>query len=160
MFNRIYHMLDKRSHTAYFNGLVLPHLDYVDIVWGDQQGFTTRSAKNMVKANVTSAEALTSFCWAPLHARRVVSHKMLWREKSLNISMCSVLQRAKNTFIIPLMVTCPKSAGLERNSVEPKRIVKQLTIAPYCRMSSRDWCQKRFLNLNWNRFYWTILISS
>lgn len=35
-------MLDKRSLKAYFNGLVLPHLDYTDIVWGDQAGLTTR----------------------------------------------------------------------------------------------------------------------
>ena len=30
VFNRIYHMLDEKSLTAYFNGLVLPHLDYAD----------------------------------------------------------------------------------------------------------------------------------
>ena len=35
VFNRIYHMLDKKSLTAYSNGLVLPHLDYADVVWGD-----------------------------------------------------------------------------------------------------------------------------
>ena len=35
-------MLDKRSLSAYFNGLVLPHLDYADIVWGDQPGLTTQ----------------------------------------------------------------------------------------------------------------------
>ena len=40
VFNRIYHMLDKKSLTAYFNGLVLPHLDYADVVWGDQPGLT------------------------------------------------------------------------------------------------------------------------
>ena len=33
VFNRIYHMLDKKSLTAYSNGLVLPHLDYADVVW-------------------------------------------------------------------------------------------------------------------------------
>ena len=31
VFNRIYHMLDEKSLTAYFNGLVLPHLDYGEI---------------------------------------------------------------------------------------------------------------------------------
>ena len=31
-FNRIYHMLDEKSLTAYFNGLVLPHLDYADVI--------------------------------------------------------------------------------------------------------------------------------
>ena len=63
-------MLDEKSLTAYFNGLVLPHLDYADIVWGDQPGLTTqmkqlqsfqnRIAKKIVKGKVTSAEALTS----------------------------------------------------------------------------------------------------
>ncbi len=34
VFNRINHMLDHKSRVAYFNGLVLPHLDYADVVWG------------------------------------------------------------------------------------------------------------------------------
>ena len=42
VFNRIYHMLDEKSLTAYFNGLVLPQLDYADVVCGDQPGLTTR----------------------------------------------------------------------------------------------------------------------
>ena len=80
VFNRIYHMLDQKSLTAYFNGLVLPHLDYADIVWGDQPGLTTqmkqlqsfqnRFAKKIVKSKVSSAEALTSLRWVSLHARR------------------------------------------------------------------------------------------
>ena len=37
-FNRIFHMLDKTSRVAFFNCLVLPHLDYADMVWSDQQG--------------------------------------------------------------------------------------------------------------------------
>ena len=62
VFNRIYYMLDKRSLMAYFNGLVLPHLDYADVVWGDQPGLTiqmkqlqsfkNRFAKKIVKAKV------------------------------------------------------------------------------------------------------------
>jgi len=80
VFNRIYHMLDKKSLIAYFNGLVLPHLEYADIIWGDQprlttqmkqlQSFESRIAKKIVKGKVTSAEALTSLQWVPLHARR------------------------------------------------------------------------------------------
>ena len=80
VFNRIYHMLDEKSLTAYFNGLVLPHLDYADVVWGDQPGLTTRMkqlqsfqnriAKKISKGKMTSAEALTSLQWVPLHARR------------------------------------------------------------------------------------------
>ena len=79
VFNRIYHMLDEKSLT-YFNGLVLLHLDYADIVWRDQRGITTqmkqlqsfqsRIVKKIVKGKVTSAEALTSLGWVPLHARR------------------------------------------------------------------------------------------
>lgn len=62
-------MLDKRSLMAYFNGLVLPHLDCAGVVWGDQPGLTTqikqlqsfqnRCTKKIVKAKVTSAEPLT-----------------------------------------------------------------------------------------------------
>ena len=75
-------MLDEKGLTAYFNGLVLPHLDYADIVWGDQPGLTTqmkqfqsfvsRIAKKTVKGKVaTSAEALAyiSLRWLPLHVR-------------------------------------------------------------------------------------------
>ena len=45
---------------VYFDGLVLPHLDYADVFWGDQPGFTTQMkqlqsfqngfAKKIVKA--------------------------------------------------------------------------------------------------------------
>ena len=75
-------MLDKRSLTAYFNGLVLPHLDYTDIVWGDQTGLTTRMkqlqsfqnrfAIKIVKAKVKTDEALTLARWASLYARRLL----------------------------------------------------------------------------------------
>ena len=41
VFNRITHMLDYKSRAAYFKGLVLPHLDYADMVWGDQAGVKT-----------------------------------------------------------------------------------------------------------------------
>jgi len=80
-FNRIYHMLGKRSLMGYFNVVVLPHLDYADVVWGDQPGLTTQMkqvqsfqnhfAKKIVKAKVTYAEALTLLLWVPLHARRI-----------------------------------------------------------------------------------------
>ena len=79
-FNRIYYMLDKRSLMAYVLGLVLPHLDNADVVWGAQPCLTTQMkqlqsfqnlfAKKLVKAKVTSAEALTLLRWVPLHARR------------------------------------------------------------------------------------------
>lgn len=63
VFNHFYHMLDKRSLTAYFSGPVLPHLYYAHIVWGDQSGLTTqmkqlqpfqnRFAKKIVKVKVS-----------------------------------------------------------------------------------------------------------
>ena len=31
-------MLDNKTRITYFNGLVFPHLDCGDIVWGDQPG--------------------------------------------------------------------------------------------------------------------------
>ena len=35
----------KKTHIAYFNGLVLPHLDYADIIWGDQPGLKAEMDK-------------------------------------------------------------------------------------------------------------------
>ena len=146
MFNRIYHMLHKRSLMAYFNGLVLPHLDYADVVRRDQPGlatqmkqlqyFQTRFAKKI--------ELRPWHCCGGSHCKRgvsiidVVLCKMHWREGSPNISMCSVLKWANSTVIILEMVTCHKSAGQERNGTEIKHIIKQLTILPYFRVSSRD----------------------
>ena len=35
VFNKIFCMLDNKTRIAYFNGFVLPHLDYGYIVLGD-----------------------------------------------------------------------------------------------------------------------------
>lgn len=35
IFHRIRYHLDITSKVAYFNGLVLPHMDYISILWGD-----------------------------------------------------------------------------------------------------------------------------
>ena len=61
-------MLDKRTRLAYFNGLVFPHLDYADAIWGDQPGLTSemqqlqafqnRFAKKIAGGKFSSAEAL------------------------------------------------------------------------------------------------------
>ena len=79
VFNRIYHMLEEKSLTVYFNGLILPHLDYADVVWGDQPGLTTQMkqlqsfqtsiAKKISKGKMTSAKALTLLQWVPVHVR-------------------------------------------------------------------------------------------
>ena len=58
VFNRIYHMLDKRSLLAYFDGLVLPHLDYADVFWGDLPKSPCKEDCKL-KAEVISAEILS-----------------------------------------------------------------------------------------------------
>jgi len=45
LFNRTFHMLDNRTRIAFYNGLVLPHLDYADTVWGDQHGLKSEMEK-------------------------------------------------------------------------------------------------------------------
>ena len=71
-------MLDKKTLIAYFNGLLLPHLDYADIVWGDQPGLSTemkqlqafqnRFAKieKIEEGKLTSADALASLQWVSI----------------------------------------------------------------------------------------------
>lgn len=76
VFNRISHMLDQKTRLAYYNSLVLPHLDYADIVWGDQpglksemeqlQGFQNKFAKKVIGKNVSSKEAMKTLKWLPL----------------------------------------------------------------------------------------------
>ena len=61
-------MLDKRSHLAYFNGLVLPQLDYANTIWGDQprltsemqqlQAFQNQFAKKIAGGKFSSAKAV------------------------------------------------------------------------------------------------------
>ena len=73
VFNRIFHMLDNKTRIAYFNGLFLPHLDYGEIVWGDQPGlksemdrlqaFQNRFAKIILGNKISSSEALSSLQW-------------------------------------------------------------------------------------------------
>ena len=36
-------MLDNKTRIAFYNGLVLPHLDYADTVWGDQPGLKSEN---------------------------------------------------------------------------------------------------------------------
>ena len=155
MFNRIYHMLDKRRLIVYFNGLVLPHLNYADVVWGDQPGLTTqlkqlqsfqiRFAKKIVKAKiVTSAEALTLLRWVPLHARRI-GHRSCLVQDALRGNIPKHFDIFNSNMTQPHGYNTPngylpkvRSAGQERNGAETKLIIKQLTIGPYCRASSRD----------------------
>ena len=92
VFNRISHMLDRRTRMAYFNGLVLPHCDYADIVWGDQPGlkskmeqlqaFQNRFAKKIDGSKQSSAEAMASLKWIPL-ARRRFGHRCVAVQNSI-----------------------------------------------------------------------------
>ena len=73
-------MLDDKTRIAYFIGLVSPHLDYGDIVWGVQPGlksemdclqaFQNRFAKRILGKKISSSEALNSLQWIPLVGRR------------------------------------------------------------------------------------------
>ena len=64
-------MLDNKTRITYFNGLVFPHLDCGDIVWGDQPGlksemdrlqaFQSRLAKIILGNKISSSEALNSY---------------------------------------------------------------------------------------------------
>ena len=84
LFNRIFHMLDNRTRIAFYNGLVLPHLDYADTVWGNQPGlksemeklqsFQNKFAKKIKLGKMSSSEALKSLNWLPL-AGRILSHR-------------------------------------------------------------------------------------
>ena len=74
-------MLDNRTRIAFYNGLVLPHLDYADTAWGDQPGlksemeklqsFQNKFAKKIKLGKMSSSEALKSLNWLPLAGRRL-----------------------------------------------------------------------------------------
>ena len=73
-------MLDNRTRMAFYNGLVLPHLDYADTVWGDQpslksemeklQSFQNKFARKIKLGRMFSSEALKPLNWLPLAGRR------------------------------------------------------------------------------------------
>lgn len=78
-------MLDHKSRVAYFNGLVLPHLDYAcryGMPWGDQVGvksemeqlhaFQNRFGKKTQGGKPSSSDALKSLKWIPLTGRRYI----------------------------------------------------------------------------------------
>ena len=84
LFNRIFHMLDNRTRIAFYNGLVLPHLDYADTVWGDQPGlksemeklqsFQNKFARKIKLGKMSSSEALRCLNWFPLAGRCLLHH--------------------------------------------------------------------------------------
>ena len=77
VFNRIFYKLDNKTRIAYFNGLVLPHLDYGDIVWGDQPSLKSEmdhlqafQNKRILDNKISSSKALNSLQWIPLAEQR------------------------------------------------------------------------------------------
>ena len=84
MFNRIFHKLDNKTRIAYFNGLVLPHLDYGDIVWGDQPSLKSEmdhlqafQNKRILDNKISSSKALNSLQWIPLAEQRFAHQLMV-----------------------------------------------------------------------------------
>ena len=77
-------MLDNRTRIAFYTGLVLPHLDYVNTVWGDQPGlksemeklqsFQNKFAKKIKLGKMSSSEALKCLNWLPLAGRCLFHH--------------------------------------------------------------------------------------
>jgi len=104
--NRIFHMLDNRTRIAFYNGLVLPHLDYADTVWGDQPGlksemeklqsFQNKFAKNIKLGKMSSSEALKCLNWLPLAGRRL-SHRCTTVENAIKEDIPQHFESFKST---------------------------------------------------------------
>jgi len=85
-------MLDNRTRIAFYNGLVLPHPDYADTVWGDQHGlksemeklqsFQSIFAKKIQLGKMSSSEALKCMNWLPRAGRRL-SHRYTAAENAI-----------------------------------------------------------------------------
>ena len=70
----------KKLALRTINGLVLPHLDYADFIWGDQpglksemvqlQGFQNKFAKKVFRKKASSEESIKALNWLPLEYRR------------------------------------------------------------------------------------------
>ena len=106
LFNRIFHMLDNRTRIAFYNGLVLPHLDYADKVWGDQPGlksemeklqsFQNKFAKKIKLGKMSSSEALKCLNWLPLAGRRL-SHRCTAVENAIKEDFPQHFESFKST---------------------------------------------------------------
>ena len=76
-------MLDNITRIAFYNGLVLLHLDYTDTVWGDQPGLKSemqklpsvqkKNAKKIELGKMSSVSELASPGWkrsfSPMYRR-------------------------------------------------------------------------------------------
>ena len=129
IFNRITHMLDCKSRVAYFKGLVLPYLDYADMVWGDLAGvkteiqqlqaFQNRFAKKF-QGSKQSSDALKSLKWISLFERRF-SHRCISVHNAMKGSIPEHFECYKSTlsnfhgYIIQEMVGCLGYLSLASN---------------------------------------------
>ena len=83
LLQRIKHLLPQHSRELLVNSLILPLLDYADIVWGDKNNKTlmdnlqvlhNKAAKFVLNLpnRELSTRALTLLSWRPLSARRKI----------------------------------------------------------------------------------------
>ena len=106
LFNCIFDMLDNRTRIAFYNGLVLPHLDYADTVWADQPGlksemeklqsFQTNFARKIKLGKMSSSEALKCLNWLPLAGRRL-SHRCSAVENAIKGNIPQHFESFKST---------------------------------------------------------------
>ena len=92
--SRIKHFLPFYVHNLFVNTMVLPFLDYCDIVWGDRnnkllmdsiQVLQKRAAKIVLNCPVysSSTQALLDLKWKELHVRWRI-HSLIYVFKCLN----------------------------------------------------------------------------
>ena len=99
-------MLGNRPRIAFYNGLVLPHLDFADTVWGDQPGlksemeklqsFQNKFAKKIKLGKMSSSEALKCLNWLPLAVRRL-SHRCIAVENAIKGNIPQHFESFKST---------------------------------------------------------------
>ena len=100
-------MLDNRTCIAFYNGLVLPHLDYADTVCGDQPGvkseteklksFQNKFARKIQKlGKMSSSEALKCLNCLPLAGRRL-SHRCIAIENAIKVNIPQHFESFKST---------------------------------------------------------------
>ena len=63
-------MLDEKIRLAYYKGLVLPHLDYADIIWGDQPG---------LKSDMEQLQAFQNKFAKKVYGKKASSQKRQWK---------------------------------------------------------------------------------
>ena len=123
LLRRIKHLLPHQARLLFYNSLVLPIFDYVDLVWGDKdnlvlmgelQVLQNKAAKIILDRPLYSSptDALSALKWLDLHRRRNFHRCILiWKcvngltEHSLDILRCSQIHnhntRNKDTIRLP-----------------------------------------------------------